>query len=85
MSASRDRLPTAEVNARGLFSRPGLADPSAGCAPWLTRVAINIAKDRLRHRQSQAYIGPEGVRATSTDAAPFGLTSNSDSETQPMC
>ena len=26
--------------------------------PWLTRVAVNLARDHLRHRQSRAYIGP---------------------------
>lgn len=44
--------------------------------PWLTRVATNLARDRLRRRKHQAYIGPwlpepfetDGRGTPSTDA-----------------
>lgn len=59
-----------ETFVRALQSPP--KNSTASWAPWLTRVAMNIAKDRLRHRQSQAYIGPWLPEPLRTDAAPFG-------------
>ena len=33
-------------------------DTSKPLHPWLIRVTVNLSRDALRHRQSQAYIGP---------------------------
>ena len=33
-------------------------DTSADLRPWLTKVALNLGRDALRHRQSRAYVGP---------------------------
>ncbi len=38
-----------------------LASPPSGDAPvrpWLTRVAMNLARDRLRQRKREGYVGP---------------------------
>lgn len=44
-----------ETAARMISARPGVDAP---LAPWLTRVAMNIARDRLRRRRERPYPGP---------------------------
>lgn len=39
------------------FERPP-TDLSRPLRPWLTKVAINLARDHLRRRRRQAYVGP---------------------------
>ena len=34
------------------------ADRDRPLRPWLTRVALNLSRDHLRHRKSRAYVGP---------------------------
>jgi RNA polymerase sigma-70 factor, ECF subfamily len=45
-----------EPFARALTSPP--ADTSAPWRPWLVRVAVNLARDRLRQRKRAPYTGP---------------------------
>ena len=45
-----------ETFARALASPP--ADTSAPWRPWLVRVAVNLARDRLRKRKLAPYTGP---------------------------
>jgi RNA polymerase sigma-70 factor (ECF subfamily) len=45
-----------ETFARALASPP--ADTSAPWRPWLVRVAVNLARDRLRKRKRAPYTGP---------------------------
>jgi RNA polymerase sigma factor (sigma-70 family) len=45
-----------ETFARALASPP--ADTSAPWRPWLVRVAVNLARDRLRRRKRSPYTGP---------------------------
>ncbi len=45
-----------ETFARALASPP--PDPSAPWRPWLVRVAVNLARDRLRRRKRAPYTGP---------------------------
>jgi RNA polymerase sigma-70 factor (ECF subfamily) len=65
-----------ETFARALASPP--RDTSAPWRPWLVRVAVNLARDRLRRRKRAAYVGPwlpspietgEEVDGRSDDAA----------------
>ncbi len=44
-----------ETWARALVARPNADVP---LEPWLTRVAMNVAQDRLRERQKRGYVGP---------------------------
>jgi RNA polymerase sigma-70 factor (ECF subfamily) len=45
-----------ETFARALASPP--RDTSAPWRPWLVRVAVNLARDRLRRRKRSPYVGP---------------------------
>ena len=45
-----------ETFARALASPP--RDTSAPWRPWLVRVAVNLARDRLRRRKRTPYVGP---------------------------
>jgi RNA polymerase sigma-70 factor (ECF subfamily) len=45
-----------ETFARALASPP--SDTSAPWRPWLVRVAVNLARDRLRKRKRAPYTGP---------------------------
>ncbi len=45
-----------ETFARALASPP--ADTSAPWRPWLVRIAVNLARDRLRKRKRAPYTGP---------------------------
>jgi RNA polymerase sigma-70 factor, ECF subfamily len=45
-----------ETFARALASPP--PDVSAPWRPWLVRVAVNLARDRLRRRKREPYVGP---------------------------
>ncbi|HZU83523.1 MAG TPA: sigma-70 family RNA polymerase sigma factor [Polyangiaceae bacterium] len=45
-----------ETFARALASPP--ADTTAPWRPWLVRVAVNLARDRLRQRKRTPYVGP---------------------------
>jgi len=45
-----------ETFARALASPP--RDTSAPWRPWLVRVAVNLARDRLRRRKRAPYVGP---------------------------
>jgi RNA polymerase sigma-70 factor (ECF subfamily) len=45
-----------ETFVRALASPP--PDASASWRPWLVRVAVNLARDRLRRRKRAAYTGP---------------------------
>jgi RNA polymerase sigma-70 factor (ECF subfamily) len=45
-----------ETFARALERPP--ADASLPLRPWLTRVAVNLAKDHLRARRRRGYLGP---------------------------
>jgi RNA polymerase sigma-70 factor (ECF subfamily) len=45
-----------ETFARALASPP--RDASAPWRPWLVRVAVNLARDRLRRRKRSPYVGP---------------------------
>ncbi len=44
-----------EVYARALASPPRRTED---LRPWLTRVAVNLARDHLRRRKREAYVGP---------------------------
>ncbi|HZI11858.1 MAG TPA: sigma-70 family RNA polymerase sigma factor [Myxococcus sp.] len=44
-----------EVYARTLASPP---ERTESLRPWLTRVAVNLARDHLRRRKREAYVGP---------------------------
>lgn len=44
-----------ETFARALAHKP---DEERPLRPWLTRVAVNLARDQLRRRKRQAYDGP---------------------------
>ncbi|MBN8228416.1 sigma-70 family RNA polymerase sigma factor [Corallococcus macrosporus] len=44
-----------EVYARALATPPERLDT---LRPWLTRVAVNLARDHLRRRRREGYIGP---------------------------
>jgi RNA polymerase sigma-70 factor (ECF subfamily) len=54
-SADADDL-VQETFARALASPP--PDTSAPWRPWLVRVAVNLARDRLRKRRRAPYTGP---------------------------
>ena len=45
-----------ETFARALASPP--QDTSSPWRPWLVRVAVNLARDRLRRRKREPYVGP---------------------------
>jgi RNA polymerase sigma factor (sigma-70 family) len=45
-----------ETFARALASPP--RDTTAPWRPWLVRVAVNLARDRLRRRKRTPYVGP---------------------------
>jgi RNA polymerase sigma-70 factor (ECF subfamily) len=45
-----------ETFARALASPP--PDTGAPWRPWLVRVAVNLARDRLRRRRRETYVGP---------------------------
>jgi RNA polymerase sigma-70 factor (ECF subfamily) len=45
-----------ETFARALASPP--RDTTAPWRPWLVRVAVNLARDRLRRRKRAPYVGP---------------------------
>jgi RNA polymerase sigma-70 factor (ECF subfamily) len=45
-----------ETFARALASPP--RDTTAPWRPWLVRVAVNLARDRLRQRKRSGYVGP---------------------------
>ena len=45
-----------ETFARALASPP--ADTTSPWRPWLVRVAVNLARDRLRRRKREPYVGP---------------------------
>jgi RNA polymerase sigma factor (sigma-70 family) len=45
-----------ETFARALASPP--RDTGAPWRPWLVRVAVNLARDRLRRRKRTPYVGP---------------------------
>ena len=45
-----------ETFARALVSPPPDASPPR--RPWLVRVAVNMARDRLRQRKRAPYVGP---------------------------
>ncbi|MCY1033347.1 sigma-70 family RNA polymerase sigma factor [Corallococcus sp. BB11-1] len=44
-----------EVHARALANPPERLDT---LRPWLTRVAVNLARDLLRRRRREGYVGP---------------------------
>jgi RNA polymerase sigma-70 factor (ECF subfamily) len=44
-----------EVYARTLASPP---ERTEALRPWLTRVAVNLARDHLRRRKREGYVGP---------------------------
>ncbi|RKH67341.1 sigma-70 family RNA polymerase sigma factor [Corallococcus aberystwythensis] len=54
VSADADDL-VQEVYARALASPPERLDT---LRPWLTRVAVNLARDHLRRRRREGYVGP---------------------------
>jgi RNA polymerase sigma-70 factor (ECF subfamily) len=54
-AADADEL-VQETFARALTSPP--ADTTAPWRPWLVRVAMNLARDRLRRRKRAPYTGP---------------------------
>ncbi len=54
VAADADEL-VQETFARALEAPPArVGDPR----PWLTRVAVNLARDRLRRRKREGYVGP---------------------------
>lgn len=53
-AADADEL-VQETYARELESKPSRDLP---VEPWLTQVALNLARDRLRQRKREAYVGP---------------------------
>lgn len=62
----------AEELVQGTFVRALEAPPSdqgRAWLPWLTRVATNLARDRLRRRKHQAYTGPWLPEPFETDAS----------------
>ncbi|MFY0562826.1 sigma-70 family RNA polymerase sigma factor [Archangium lansingense] len=54
VAADADEL-VQETYARALTSPPGRLEE---VRPWLTRVAVNLARDRLRRRKREGYVGP---------------------------
>ncbi|HYO57985.1 sigma-70 family RNA polymerase sigma factor [Archangium sp.] len=54
VAADADEL-VQETYARALTSPPGRPEE---VRPWLTRVAMNLARDRLRRRKREGYAGP---------------------------
>ncbi|MFE8604375.1 sigma-70 family RNA polymerase sigma factor [Archangium violaceum] len=54
VSADADEL-VQETYARALTAPPGRLEE---VRPWLTRVAMNLARDRLRRRKREGYVGP---------------------------
>lgn len=54
VAADADEL-VQETYARELERKPSLKGP---IEPWLTQVALNLARDRLRQRKREAYVGP---------------------------
>ena len=54
VAADADEL-VQETYARALTSPPGRMEE---VRPWLTRVAMNLARDRLRRRKREGYVGP---------------------------
>ena len=55
-AADADEL-VQETFARALESNPSVG-PDTPLEPWLTRVAMNLSRDRLRRRQTEGYVGP---------------------------
>ncbi|HVP27767.1 MAG TPA: sigma-70 family RNA polymerase sigma factor [Myxococcota bacterium] len=55
-----------ETFARALERPPARAD--LPWAPWLVRVAVNLARDHLRRRKRRAYVGPWLPSPIETDA-----------------
>ncbi len=55
-SASEAEDVVQETFVRALAHPP--ADREAALRPWLTRIAVNLAKDALRRRRSRKYFGP---------------------------
>ncbi len=55
-----------ETYARELERKPSEDMP---VEPWLTQVALNLARDRLRQRKREAYIGPWLPSPVDLDAA----------------
>ena len=53
VAANADEL-VQETYARALASPPLAEGP---LEPWLTRVAMNLARDRLRRRRRERYVG----------------------------
>jgi RNA polymerase sigma-70 factor (ECF subfamily) len=56
-----------ETFARALASPP--PDTTAPWRPWLVRVAMNLARDRLRRRKRAPYVGPWLPSPVETDEA----------------
>jgi RNA polymerase sigma factor (sigma-70 family) len=54
-----------ETYARELERKPSLEGPPE---PWLTQVALNLSRDRLRQRKREAYVGPWLPSPIETDA-----------------
>lgn len=54
VAADADEL-VQETYVRELEAKPSADAP---IEPWLTQVALNLARDRLRRRKREAYIGP---------------------------
>lgn len=54
VAADADEL-VQETYARELEKKPSLEGP---VQPWLTQVAMNLSRDRLRQRKREAYVGP---------------------------
>ncbi|EPX61299.1 RNA polymerase sigma-70 factor, ECF subfamily [Cystobacter fuscus DSM 2262] len=54
VAADADEL-VQETYARALATPP---ERSEELRPWLTRVAMNLARDRLRRRKREGYVGP---------------------------
>lgn len=55
-----------ETFLRAVEKPPANAERCLG--PWLHRIALNLARDSLRHRQSRAYVGPWLPSPVPTDA-----------------
>jgi len=55
-SASEAEDVVQETFVRALAHPP--ADRDASLRPWLTRIAVNLARDALRRRRSRKYFGP---------------------------
>lgn len=65
VAADADEL-VQETWARALSAPPARLDEPL--EPWLTRVAMNLATDRLRQRKQEGYIGPWLPSPIDTDA-----------------